>query len=245
MTPSQVILIAVPPEAWTTVPGDRPLADLAADALGSARRILKGSNARRERLRYARLTGYVGAVALELSRRGNNACTLRLRAEHADGYLDLVELLGRRTGEDGSESLALPAHGRVRSFAAWVWAVASNLHRAWLAFLPLPRARQAAASIRFAWRDFRSACADARTPGLAEAALPTVGSGLYPPGQAVADQRRLFDRLTPGAIDRMFAEIPQERRAVFAAVAAEKADFLRAAEASGAAVVEVVASSPE
>ena len=106
---TQVILIAVPPGAWATVPGDRPLADLATDALGSARRILKGSNARRERLRYTRLTGYIGSVALQLSLKAGTRA-LRLHAERADGYLDLVELLGRRAGASGD---VIPASGRV------------------------------------------------------------------------------------------------------------------------------------
>lgn len=246
MIPLRLSLITLPAAVWTRLPQDRPLAALAADALGSARRIRKGSNARRERVRFTQLCSYIESAALELLRQsGTSAAPLAgLLALHwqdagADGrvsaYLDLTERLASQELE------ALPSPGVWRCCWHFAGAVFANLHPAWLALLPRRDAREAWSRIALAWASLRGAMR-----GKGETLGPLVqGMTFHTPGVAVAAQRRLHERLTLETLVDMFPKLNESRRETFARLAWEKAQVLRAAEKAGAAVVEVLVALPE
>lgn len=64
MIPARFVLLAVPASTWATLPADRPLAEVAKDAAGASRRVAKGSNVLRERVRRAQLSHYIETTAL-------------------------------------------------------------------------------------------------------------------------------------------------------------------------------------
>jgi hypothetical protein len=268
LIPLRLLLIAIPTEVWKRLPHERALAELAKDAEGSARRYRKGSNARKERLRFTQLSSYIETVALELWRRGSHNCredeTLRGAllgglqvcewrdtgpvAGRASSYLDLLERLRVRFDETDDVSNGnnpWPTLGLWDSLWYFVKTLCANLHRSWLAFLLREVAGAASARIRLAWRDFREACRQRGRRGQEEeSVLPLVGRTFHSPGPSVAGQRRLYERLTLQTLAKLFPDLPEENRMKFALVALEKATFLRKAERQGAAVVEVLAADP-
>lgn len=89
--------IELKPDIWNKAPVDRPFSALAADALGSERRIRKGVNLGRERSRYTQLCNWIELSAAKLLFSGNASGSLVLsdssKSQPASDYLRLIEVL--------------------------------------------------------------------------------------------------------------------------------------------------------
>jgi len=98
LIPLQVQLVAIPPKVWNSWPPDRQLVHLANDALGIERRIQKGVDVVKERVRYRQLCDWIEAKALEAGQGlGGKAWRFETDAKSgqpsANDYMRLVELL--------------------------------------------------------------------------------------------------------------------------------------------------------
>ena len=68
MLPVDIYFVAVPGETWSSWPPERALMHLANDAIGIERRIRKGVDVVRERVRYRMLSESIESLALEAFR---------------------------------------------------------------------------------------------------------------------------------------------------------------------------------
>jgi hypothetical protein len=236
---------------------DRTLAELAKDAEGSARRIAKGSNARRERVRFTQLSSYIETVALELlrqSREGRGASRgVRLNGVRSLEWLDAGSAQGRSTTylemlqrlqpsvplskEEGQSKRPpnLPRPGFWTSLLLFLKAL-------WTALVSSDQS--AGLRVKLARRDVGASLGDDRSINPPQGAgWPSVGRSCYPPGDDVATQRKIFERLTLQTLATLYPALDESARVALAELALEKAEFYRAAESSGAAVVEVVSAA--
>lgn len=67
-----------------------------------------------------------------------------------------------------------------------------------------------------------------------------LGKTIFPPGEAVSDQRQVFERLSSDLSGKDLPEVNAKQRTIWMALAAAKAKFYKHAESTGSAVIEVL-----
>lgn len=265
MIPLNLFSIALPPHVWQQLPHERPLAELAKDAEGAARRIRKGSNARRERMRFAQLSSYIESAALEMARQsrekpeagradGVSLQGIRL-LKHTDSvshssvqeYAEVMERFQnalRRGSLDDEGSSPWPNIAPMKACRFFLSAFCLNIHPAWLGLFKRQEAKLALRRIRLAWESYRESCQTIEGVQTNQECSLLIGRTCHPPGQILVAKRRLFERLTALNLSEMklFRGLSEEVMHRVVAVLSEKARFYRAAEVQKAAVVEVLAA---
>lgn len=205
-------LIGIPASVWSSWPKDRKLSDLANDALGMERRIIKGVNAGRERFRYMQTCEHMESLALQLAREGSALVELRLTNADARRYAALVEALSTTTEV---EMLAFPKDAIALTSA------------------PLPKAGFLQRILKGVQRLGRATVAETSESDSSGRRHP-IGKSFYPPGVEVKAQREAFERIY---IDKLLipgfeAEQPYD-------LATKRAEFFRNVEQQGGAVIEI------
>ena len=262
MIPLKLFSISIPQDVWSKRPHERPLADLAIDAEGSARRIRKGSNARREKIRFAQLSSYIETEALELLRQSRengkqNSGGVNLKGiaslvhtEPVSAVCEYVDIMERfqialRNGElgDGTSS-PWPKITPISGFWHFVQTFFTNVHPAWKALFPNEQAKVAFRRIWLSWKSFRES---RRTPTGVESNQQCsllIGATCHTP-DTVSSKLRLFERLTVLNIRgmAMFQGVSEETLHRVSSLLGEKASFYRAAHAKKAAVIEVLVAA--
>ena len=224
MTAAALSLIEIPIKLWDKVPTDRPFRSLAADALASERRFLKGVDLGRERGRYTQLCEWIEQSALKLlhdwdAPHNHTWCDSACGTEATD-YLRLLAVL------QATPDLADQCKRRGSGIR---WGMRRLVRL-------LPALFTAAAATD------PGEGARGSTPAFVR--RQPIGKSFYPPGDPVAQQQAIYAWVTTERLRSLVPEADLGALTACAALAGRKAEFYRGAHRRGSGVVEVLALAP-
>lgn len=253
MNDSQVHFVSIPRAIWNTKPADRPLVELAKDALAAERRIYKGVNLDKERPRYTQICNRIESVAMGLVQKGQAGC-MSLHGV-SDGYaptLIYLHLIGAlQTAESDDVNQIVKVRERSESLKTRVQAFLTVLlhelrQDLFLLWRATPDARRARQQIAVAFYRLVSDQAARQIDKASQLStlgydrVRPIGKSFYPPGAAVAQQRLFFEHLRADTLTKYQQYLHGIALHHCLQVARDKADFYLLAEREGNAVVEVV-----